>query len=298
MARSKKLQIGVLNITTQPHSAEDYLNIFKEVYKQKTKAQISGDKYGILVGMHKLHRKQSGAGPITGDIFRYTNIDETADWFNTETNDFATDQDLKDISIPKNMKPNSARFSYIFFPQEHLLFYEGYYDGNTLGPRSAEKLFTRLLNIESVLDKYGRVEVTHIPERDALNLALKLPYKERLELTYTAPNPDTFSVAERKFKDRMRRRNVGEIEQTYKAISGQSIEIDQELKNEVKIAAKNGKFKIKGKDSNYKPKEYSTVDHPYIEKDYFDPDIESAFELMCRVTDKMKQNITEWFRSE
>ncbi|WP_356948007.1 MULTISPECIES: DUF4747 family protein [Alteromonadales] len=73
-------------------------------------------------------------------MFRYTNIGQNAQRFNISTNDFASEDEIVEASSPKNLKSNSARFSYIFFPKQYLFFYEGYYNGNSFGPRNKGRL--------------------------------------------------------------------------------------------------------------------------------------------------------------
>lgn len=296
MARDKKLIIGAINITIQPHTPEKYLSLFKDVFKLQFKVPIAGDQYGMLTRLFKLERDQEEPGPITGDIFKFTNIDKNARWVNLETNDFATDDDKVGVTIPDNLKPNSSRFSYIFFPKQHLFFYEGYYDGNSLGASTAEKFVERLFSHELIVKKYGKVEVTHIPDIDNLSDALKIPVKERIEMVIKIPNPDGLANAEKRVLKRMMARNVGKFEEKHIAIKGQSIEMDKELETTAHIAAKNGSLLIKGKDQQSKSIEYSTVKHPFRLPSYYDPDVESAFELFARVANSMKNSITKHFR--
>lgn len=141
MAREKKIVIGALNIVTQPHSTNTYIDLFKDTNKLRNPVCIAGDQYGMLSGVFKLESNQDKYGPITGDIYKFTNIDKNANWFDTTKNDFANEDDLGEINIPDNLKPNSSKFTYIFFPIQHILFYEAYYDGKTLSSSSAVKFF-------------------------------------------------------------------------------------------------------------------------------------------------------------
>lgn len=292
----KKLEVGAINITIQPHKPEMYLRLFRDVYKLQTSIKVSGDQYAIIAGINKLDREQVEPGPITGDFYRFTSIDPDAPWFDVKTGDFADDTLMGDINIPENLKPNGARFSYIFYPTEHLLFYEAYYEGKTFGPINAERFVRNLLNQPSIVDKYGKVDVTHIPSKDELNDALKMPTKEKIELVITRPNADTFSETQKKVMDRMNARNVETYEESYKAIQGASITIDKELITMAKIAASNGKVVIKGKDANSKPIEFSTTNHPLTKKQYFNPKVQDAFSVLCDLSSKLKDDIIEWFR--
>ncbi|WP_418358375.1 DUF4747 family protein [Shewanella basaltis] len=213
-----------------------------------------------------------------------------------KTGDFADDALMEDINIPDNLKPNGARFTYIFYPKEHLLFYEAYYEGKSFGPLNAERFVRNMLNQPSIVKKYGKVDVTHIPSKDELNEALKMPTKEKVELVITRPNPDSFDKTRQKVMKRMNATNVETYEQSFKAIQGSSIIIDGDLMTMAKIAASNGKVFIKGKDSNSNPIEFSTTNHPLTRKQYFNPKLQDAFSVLCDLTSKLKDDIIEWFK--
>lgn len=296
MAREKKLIVGAINVTIKNHTPEKYLELFRDVYKLRHAAKISGDQYGLLANLYKLVKDQEEPGPITGDIFRYTDINRGAQWFNTSTNDFASEDEVGAVNIPEYLKPNSARFSYIFFPECHLFFYEGYYDGNTFGPTNAERLLQNLLNVPDIVEKYGEINVTHVPDYDVVNDALNLKHKERIDLVIKRPNPDDHAKAERKVMERMGMLNVETFSQTFKAVQGDSIELDDDLETMAHISAKNGSFTVKGKDENFRPKTFSTTSYPLQEKDYYDPDAEMAFELFTRLAVRLKNLISEQFR--
>lgn len=296
MAREKKLTIGAINLTIQPHTPERYVELFKDAYALRRPVNISGDQYGLLSGLMKVDHKQDNLGPLTGDIYRFTNIDKSANWFNSLTNQFASDDEVGKIFIPDHLKPNSSRFSYIFYPKEHLLFYEAYYDGNTFGPNSAERFVERLFNQESIIEKYGKVDVTHIPEINELSEALRIPTKEKIEMVIKRPNPDDHATTEARVMRRMNACNVELYEQNFKATSGQSIEMDADMEAMAHISAKNGSFYMKGKDLNSRPVEFSTKTHPYIVTDYYDPNTQMVFDIFSSITLQLKDHISSWFR--
>lgn len=147
-----------------------------------------------------------------------------------------------------------------------------------------------------ITNKYGRVDITHVPAYDAISEALKIPTKERIEMIIKRPNPDDHAEAEQRFLERMRNRNIGVTEQSYKAVPGESIVMDDELIALAHISAKNGNLFIKGKDSASHSVEFSTAKHPWRISEYYNPELESAFELFSRTAQKMKEAISTWFR--
>ncbi|NVJ65986.1 MAG: DUF4747 family protein [Gammaproteobacteria bacterium] len=298
MAIEKKIVIGAINITMQPHSPKKYHALFRDAYKLKKPVKISGHQYGILSRWHKLNPLETGITPFTGDIFKYTDIDMDGNWFNVLTNGFASESDLEDMVIKEHLKPNSSRFSYIFYPKQHIIFYEGYYDSKTLGPSNAERFFHNLLNQEELNDKYGKVDVTHVPSVDKLQEALKLKQIEKLKFVVNRPNPDDHATAEAEVLERMSQRNVSEFRQEFKAEEGKNIEMDNDLTTMAHISARNGMTFIKGKDLELKTQEFSTKSHPWTLKEYYDSGVELPFTVLARIANSLKDNVVNWFKNE
>ena len=244
----------------------------------------------MITSFGKLDSNQKKNGPYTGDIYKFTDIDRNAEWFNTKTNEPASEKEIENLVIPDNLKPNSARFTYIFYPMNHTLFYEGYYSGKQLGAKTVVRFFKNLFADQKIEEKFGKIDVTHIPERDGLTSAMKLPVKTRIEMEINRPNPDDHDDAEREFLRRMDARGVGTQVQTFKAIKGSSIEPDEETKTLAKISESNGKVTIKGKNGEGKIVEFSTSDHPLRITEFYG-DTDSPFSILVRVAESLWENI-------
>jgi hypothetical protein len=297
MARERKIEIGALNITTHPHSPKKYLELFKRTRRLRLIKKIRSDKWGMLTSVNYLNKDKYGKlGPIYGDIYRFTQIDTDGTWFNTQTIDKAEDDDLASISIPQHLKPNSSRFSYIFFPESHIMFYEQYYDGHTFGHSNAATLIDRLFNDQKLEADFGKVDVISIPCMDELEKALGMEKLERLDMKIRRPNPDDQSDAEKEVLKRMNALQVEEQKQEYKAIPGHSIEPDKTLKILAKIAAKFGHVHAKGKDQQSRPVEYTTSKHPWKDKLYYDPVIENAFDMLVVKVLTIKDELISLFK--
>jgi hypothetical protein len=213
---------------------------------------------------------------------------------NIERNDIATIEELNSINIPDNLRPNGNRFSYIFYPDKHMVFYESYYDGFSITPKVVEKFFVNLFALDEIVEKFGEIEVTHFPDYQGLEEALKIPFKRRIEAIFKRPNPDTFAKQEAIFLKRMESKNVKKIEQNFIADKDNSIVVDEELETLSKIAAKNGELTIKGRDHQDRLVEYSTKDTLFTSTEYYDPKEEPlVLHFMYRITMKLKDLLVE-----
>ncbi|HIF9162265.1 TPA: DUF4747 family protein [Photobacterium damselae] len=296
MARDKKLVFGALNVTIHPHTPEKYLQLFNAARKLKTNTKLRGDQFGRIGIVHKLERDQEEPGPIVGEIVKFTNIDINGEWYDIESKDIATDEDVAEIKIPEKLKPNLSRFSFIFFPDDHILVYEGYYDGKALSANFAEKLFELTLNHPNLTNRFGQVFVNHIPEANAIDKILELNGITDLTLVTKRPNPDDLKITEKRVHDRLKRLNAAQEERVLKASNGKELLLDKELKLEAKVAAKNGIVELKRYNELGKKQEFSTKDHPMLRTDYYNPKSESPFEVLRDMAFTLKKEISAWIK--
>ncbi|CAM3685916.1 MULTISPECIES: DUF4747 family protein [Pseudoalteromonas] len=263
-----KTSAGALNITIDKHLPTEYKKLFESAFALKKQVNIRGTTWGLLCAQSKVKDIKADVPAISGDIFKFTQIREDADWLNLNTNDFATDADLAEINLPENLKPNSTRFTYFFFPESHTLVYEAYYKGNELTPNTAVDFFKKLLNSAELQEDFGEVNVIHFPEKEAVQKALQLMHKRTIHMIIN--NPNAFGEIEKRYLKKAEKRQIAKVETKITAKTGESIQVDQELRNEAKIAANNGSLVVKGYDGKGTPRIISTKDMPFIKHDYFD----------------------------
>lgn len=271
MAREKKLSFGAINITIQPHDPQKYSQLMLDAHKLRNVINLGGNVAGLLSSPGHYDSFSRKLKPLTGALWKFTQIDMSQPWVNTNTIDIASDDDLQEITIPEFLRPNGAQFNYIFYTDVHLLFYESYSNGKRLSPDAAEKFFKRIFSNEQIVKKYGEVEVTHIPDITGLEDALNIPFKKKIGLTFNRPNPDGHAKAEEKLLNKMKKRKIKTVVETYTAEKDESILMDDDLEMLSRVAAKNGVLFIQGRDLQGKPINYTTKSSPYEESHYYDP---------------------------
>ena len=291
MGIERKLEMGAVNITTQPHSAEGYVRLLRAATKIRLPAKIRGERYGIFSGFHREKGIPGEVRPVSGDIVLFSRIDPNLPWFNTTSDEFASEEDIERVQIPDHLKPNSVKFAYVFFPEEHLAFFQGYDSdtGKYLTANVAKKFFEQTLNRDTLVESFGQVDVTTIPTDDAIQTALDLPQKNKMHLSFTVPNPDDDKLAEVEFQERLRLLKARKKEEVYYSESGESLQVDNDLQTLVKIAAKNGSVVVSGRDEDGKPAIVNTKEHPWRVKEYFDDGIENLFDVMLRLAENVRK---------
>lgn len=291
MAR-RKLEFGIINITMHPHSPLHYVELLTAAWKTKCLASLGRRQLAVITNVTKYNpADKDDDAAIQGEFVKFTDIDLDGDWFNVNDMKLAEDTDLASINILEHLKPNTERFYFVFYPKKHLLFYEAYSKGHKLTPASAQKALELILNNKILSDKYGKIEVIHIPQTDALETALKTKVIRQLTLKINRPNADHFDVEEVNFLRKMQGRNVAQVEETLTAIKGTSIDVDHELKLKAQIAAKNGLVKLEGKDSAHRAVSFSTLSHPRIETAYYDSKSDTALSFLYKMASQLLDKI-------
>ncbi|MGQ9444167.1 DUF4747 family protein [[Pasteurella] aerogenes] len=264
----RKIEISGLNIVTQPHTPEGYIELFKKMAKERQYIRIRGNDCLMLSSARPLDSNDWTKG-IVGEIIKFSEIEQDRNWVNVKAGKFL--EDGLEPQLPQDLKPNGAYFPYIFYPKSkgyaHKLFYvshsrnhKGKYDN--LSPNLLKKMFDSLFMRIKIELEYESIEVTVLPDSEALDTIFRIPSLHKLELVIKAPNPDDLADAESEIFQRMEGINVSETYHEYKSKQSEFIKPDDKLKIQAKVAANNGYVKGYGKDIDGTKVEKSTKEIP------------------------------------
>ncbi len=93
----RKNVFGILNITTQPHSPEKYINLFYAAFqngKNGVDEKYYGEKRGII---GKLITLNNIPNALIGALYIFTTIDKNKPWLNREKLNEAEDFEKNEI---------------------------------------------------------------------------------------------------------------------------------------------------------------------------------------------------------
>jgi len=282
------------NITMHPHSTEKYIELFKKALSLNNSTMYQANHYALIGSFHPVVEEEKGEG-FHGGIYRFLNFESGEPWINLSENKEASEEDLEEVNIPDNLRPGYHSNNYIFFPKEHLLFFERSSSGQkALGPKHAKKIFENLLNQKELTEKYGRVDVTIEPSYEALDKILKMPTLSKLKLTVTKPNPDFFgSGTDQEVEARFKALNAKNFETELTAEKNESLTPDEGIRSLANVAASNGKVIGSGYDENGIRKQESTENHPYIETVKYDPDTQGIMGMLITKAKQMKTTLMD-----
>lgn len=287
MSNQRKLQLGVVNITIHPHTANDYVDLLNLSAKVGA-VQIRGTTYA------ELKHPEFVDDFLYAEIYKYTDIDKSSSWYNKSSEKLATPEEVDAIAIPDNLAPNAGKFSVYFYPRKHLIFYQSYYQNQKLSPNQVVTVFENLFSHHKIKSKYGIVNVTHVPEKKKVEELISNTQKETLQFELTRPNPDSLEEVEREIMERMNNRNVAVHRQEYKSIDNTFIEMDEDMKTLARVAAKNGKVTSRVKESNGAKTILSTQAFPFTVTEYFDDKIIGEIDMFKKVVNNLLSRVSEW----
>lgn len=276
MPKLRSIKIGALNITLHPHTSDKYVQLFRDAKAIRRSVRFKANHYAMLGTIREMEEGAPELG-LCGLLYRHIDFGKDEPWLNLLEEKPADEGDLDNIKIPEHLKPGLTSMRYVFFPEHHRLFFETKNEEQkTLGPTSAQKIFSAILNQHSLVEQYGEVTITIEPSKEGLEKIFAIPKLKRLSLEICRPNADDLEDAEKKVLDRLNKQNAKREDITLIAEKGSSLEPDEDMKTLAQIAASNGKVTGKGKDQNNNTLDESTRDHPWGYTIKYDPDTQDG----------------------
>lgn len=282
MARPRTIEISALNISMHnPHSPQHYVDLFLEALRRK-KIFVQGEVHGVMLGSLTGTRTAVETNELRGEIYRFVKVDANELWFNTQTNEQASKDDVAELNIPANMRAHMQRIEFVFFPKEHDLWFISQDGSNRLGPKRAERFFQLLLDDAATYNDWPEVNVTVLPEKTALQNMLALHQLSKIVMQFKRPNPDDGASVAGRIMHRMEAQKIRSLKEELIAAKGESIKPDVQTIAEAGVAAINGYVEVHGKNAEGVPVHESTVKKPIRIAMSVDSMIETAAAVLLR----------------
>jgi hypothetical protein len=284
--RKLRIVLGEVNVFSQPHSPQRYLQAFDLLNTQKAKVPFHGHRYIELGTLGKLDDDRL-PDAITGDFYIFSKINFDDPWLNLARNAEATDADLEKLNIPANLAPEFRRFRYVFDPHRHRLFFETLTrDRHHISPKAFGQALGRLLQ-STVPTAFTEVNVIVIPDKSVVDTILQLNKLRRIELVIHRTNPDDDEF-EQEVLDELNAENVGTLEQTLIKAPGVPAITPSELTRKLAhLAARFGFVKAWGKNDDGAPIHKDTKsepkEHPVVYRETEDS-LDKAVEYIASLT--------------
>lgn len=269
MARLQKMEIGGLNLRVHPHDDGVYRSLIFSLYEIKKIAKIHGDRFGLITS---LDHGEEEDGIIYGTLSSFLEIEMGGDWFNTETMDEASDNDIRRIQIPENLHPNLKTFRFAFNTRRHELVFEHYSEGDRLTHNSALNFFRNLAGDQRIEGQYGEVKISVVSDKGSVDRIFAIPRITDLDILIEKPNADLWGAGfEEQAEEHLEDKNARSMNVRYKAEKGMGIQRDEDLSALLQASINNGRSVAKG----YGPDGHMTVStekFPMVVREKYEPE--------------------------
>lgn len=298
MARTTTMKISGFNVVMPPpHSPERYVEALQRAHGLRRPMKMWGDYSGLLETVH-VHPDD---GVVSGSIIRFFDLDLVRDWFNMETNRPASREEVnREVSIPENLKPHLTRCVFVFFPDSHMLFYvrQERPGAPSIGATQLTKFFEHLFTSWELVTEFGVIEVSAIPEMEAVEGILSHPHLRRLHIKIKLPNPDGVADASGRMAARLEAEHAKEHEEQIKAARNQYLVPDEERRLQARVAAMHGTVSADVGRRGEAMKPLSTSDKPLIETESYNPESQTLFSVLLESGRGIVQRLRRWQNGE
>jgi len=259
----RRIVLGEINIVSQPHSVDAYLDAVKTLCDQKVQVLYHGQRY-VEIGSYRDLEDERLPNAVTGRIFVFSKFNFEDPWLNTVRNAQATDEDLAQVKIPAHLVPEFRHFRFIFDVRKHKFYFEKYSDlkGN-LSSKAFTHALNQMLRSGALAGKFEEINAFAVADDEAVESILSLYKLRKLFIKVYRPNPDDDDF-DQSILEELNAQNVSVKEETLiKAPGVESIIPSDVTKKLARLGARLGLVKGWGKDpANNQPTDMSTEEHP------------------------------------
>jgi Domain of unknown function (DUF4747) len=259
LPRERLLHVCALSISANPHPEGIYVSLLRRGADFIVHAR--GSDYAKIT----VPERDTRIGRYyTGRILIWTEIDLKGKWLDITKGEELSPEIKNTIQIPPTAKPNFRSFNYALDNERHLVYFENRNEfGQTLGPSVAKRIFTSVLSPELQGPDAPEIEVTIVPETDAVDKILKLPGLRTLYIKLVRPNPDISDEARQRILGQLSQMHARREEITiYKTADAVALTPTSDIEEMAGVAADDGEVRGEGRDANGRKLEVSTTDFP------------------------------------
>jgi hypothetical protein len=285
MGKERTLRVGGLNIRVHTkHAADEYAALWKALHRLRlpTTRGVNAIMIGSVGSL-----VDEPDSPLIGSLYRFTNINPDDPWFDIDEHKEADANDVAEVKIPTNLKPNLKEYPYLFDIKKHKFFFKsGGYDGG-ISPLLVQKMLQNLSGRPNIVRRFGGVDLTVMTEHGVLERLLQWPEIRQIEIVLERPNPTDFDD-DQSFYERLNRRSLKKEVTTFvKANEEKTITPDEEMQKMFRIAVNNGKYTQKGKNAEGVIETASSVKYPLKESTTYDPGVTTERDAFIQVARRL-----------
>lgn len=238
MARRIKVEASALNIRIPFDKDRNYKSLLSAIADLKRGVRVYGDSF---VAINNFDEDDQ-----FGIISKYTEINTEGNWFNTDTFSQAEDEEISNVNIPNELKPNLSQFHFFLDESLHSIIFETYSDSKSLSPSAFEKYFQAAVLSPSIRNEFGRIEISVIKSYAETERLLSLPDLKEVRMFIRRPNSDDLGEdLASEIEERLNAEGADEYEESIKVKGSGELTPSERTKKLAIVAAENGHVNVK-----------------------------------------------------
>lgn len=250
------LEVGAINVVCQPHPEGVYLRLFRRIRSLAKVKKIYGDRWGVMSQLWN-----DGKDPVSqlhGVISTFVQVDVKAPWYNERTEDAADSNDVEKVNIPEYLHPSLRRCGFVFDIATHTLVFETIPRKGGISPRLMLSFFEKLLSNSEIVQEFGSVSLTVIPDKVSVAAILNWKSLRQLIIHAKRPNPGDYDEEDyEEFDQWLKEQGANVLDQALKSESSVIVP-NEETRILANIASDNGFVIGKGSGADGRLEERST----------------------------------------
>lgn len=259
--KEQTIRIGFLNVVATPHPEGVYERIFRQVVNKPVR--YWGPNTAAITS---LRARPNEVGLFTGQVLTWIEIDPSSPAVDKQKlEEVALSDDAKKMTSTLGF--NSRVFRFILDTDQHRVTLECTNEYNqNLSPVRALSIFERLFSPEVLGPKTESVDVTIIPEDDALAYVLGIKRLDKVEILVKRPNEDDVTEETHDVLEELKKQNA-KRQQLILTRAGQTdgLELNEANEKYARVAANgNGYVSSKGRTSDGEVEVRSTKERPKV----------------------------------
>jgi len=259
--RPKTIRAIVLNITTHPHSAEGYVDLFRRAKRLRVVAPARGERHAIISQFGRYGDNEEHFGTLS----TFVDFDPNDPWLNVTSGKQAEPDEVAEVSLPEDLKPSLVQAFIALDPRLHRLVVE-----STLGTATILTAIAGIMNDERVRGDLDQVHVAVEQSREAIAAILNRTDLRRVEVYVSRPNPDDLGDEwDRDVQERLGNLNAASLTEV---VEGRNITPDSQLRSYADAAASNGRVQARYGERGSITKA-STEKHPVVVSHQYDQNV-------------------------
>lgn len=291
MAVLQLLQVGAINVALHPHPQGIYEELIRFAYSRRKVSNIYGERSGIISQLYTVSEGDKVVA-LEGVVSTFTLLDPALPWFNANTADDASEEDLGELQLPEHLMPNHRRCQFYFDIASHTWIFDTVPRKGGVAPRSMLKFLQATFMEAEVVAKFGIANLTVVPDAKSVEEVVGWSRIKSLIIKAHRPNPDYDEDDLRDFEESLDSQNADRIELKLVAQPDNYLAPSEKTETIAAIAADNGYVEAHGQNELGQPETRSTKEKkPLTETEYFNPEVEDAWSAFRRFAETVANGI-------